>query len=276
MAGANVGPLTFANVDASAQTTRRTPRLAGNTQGDCYALTLALDGSILVVQDGRQAVLRRDDYVIFDCSRPLAFIANGNFRVLSCLMPRDMLCLAPEQIARVTGTAISGRGGVGWVLAPFLRRLCDQARRGRMTGDVHRVVEGTLDLVASLCESQLGDNLRHTPSRTELLLRIRAYIDANLGDPGLSPGQIAGAHYISRSYLYKLFAKQGTSVARLIRERRLERCRRQLGDPACVHEPVSSIGARCGLPDAAHLSRLFRDVYGCSPSDYRREQSWSR
>ena len=36
-------------------------------------------------------------------------------------------------------------------------------------------------------------------------------------------------------------------------------------------ETVTSIGARSGLTNAAHLSRLFRAAYGVSPSEYRAE-----
>ena len=92
----------------------------------------------------------------------------------------------------------------------------------------------------------------------------------HLGDPRLSPGSIAAAHYISVRYLPKLFESEQTTVAGWIRQRRLEACRRDLRDPALSDQPVSLIAARRGLPSAAHFSRAFRRAYDISPAEYRR------
>jgi AraC-like DNA-binding protein len=70
-------------------------------------------------------------------------------------------------------------------------------------------------------------------------------------------------------YLHRLFEAQDTTVAAWIRRRRLERCRRDLADPAFRGVPVSAVAARWGLPDPAHFSRLFRRTYGLPPAEYR-------
>jgi AraC-like DNA-binding protein len=80
---------------------------------------------------------------------------------------------------------------------------------------------------------------------------------------------IAAENHVSLRYLHKLFETQQMTVAGWIRQRRLERCRRDLRDPALSHLPVSAIAARSGLIDAAHFSRVFRAAYGISPSEYR-------
>ena len=59
-------------------------------------------------------------------------------------------------------------------------------------------------------------------------------------------------------------------MAGWIRERRLERCRRDLTDPTLADWSVTAIALRWGLTDPAHFSRAFRTAYGLSPTEYRR------
>jgi AraC-like DNA-binding protein len=104
---------------------------------------------------------------------------------------------------------------------------------------------------------------------------VHAFIEQRLADPALSPATIAGAHHVSVRYLYKLFEGRHRGVAGWIRERRLERSRRDLLDPALAARPVSAIAARWGLVDPAHFSRLFRAAYGVPPLEYRRTMGWA-
>jgi AraC-like DNA-binding protein len=268
-----VGSVRLCDLEVSPHTIRRTRRLAANSRGDQYKLSLMLGGEALIVQDSREAVLRLGDFAIYDCSRPYTLVGGERFRMLVSVLPHDVLGLSPERVAAITATRISGAGGIGWAMAPFLKRLADLAIRDEVPPDEHRVVESLVDLVESLCVCALGDDTApQAHSRAELLLRIRAYIESHLGDPDLTPTQIATAHFVSKRYLHKLFEAEGVSVSRWIRERRLERCRRNLADPQWAAETVTSIGMRWGLMDAAHFSRLFSHAYGCSPTEYRRQQ----
>jgi AraC-like DNA-binding protein len=58
-------------------------------------------------------------------------------------------------------------------------------------------------------------------------------------------------------------------VSEWIRRRPVERCRRDLLDPARATEPVGAIGMRWGFRDAAHFSRVFRAAYGMPPAECR-------
>jgi AraC-like DNA-binding protein len=148
---------------------------------------------------------------------------------------------------------------------------CQLARRLDDWGaaDRARLGAAVLDLFAVALGARLdrGQQLQAGARRRALLVRVQAFIEARLGDPELSPGTVAAAHNISPRYLYKLFEaeEQGRGVAGWIRQRRLERCRRDLLDPALAGRPVSAIAARWGLTNAAHFSRAFRTTYGLAP-----------
>ncbi|WP_018680393.1 helix-turn-helix domain-containing protein [Actinokineospora enzanensis] len=103
---------------------------------------------------------------------------------------------------------------------------------------------------------------------TILLDRIHAFIDARLADPELTPARVAAANHVSTRQLYRLFEREGTTVARWIRDRRLERCRHDL--LTTDMSGVSAVGARWGIPDSSYFSRVFRQTYGRCPRDYRR------
>jgi AraC-like DNA-binding protein len=106
--------------------------------------------------------------------------------------------------------------------------------------------------------------------RDALLARIRAFIETHLGDPELTPAGVAAAHHISLRYLHRLFESQPHGVAGMIRELRLERCRRDLLDPAHADRTVAAIAARWGFASAAHFSRVFRAAHGLPPAEFRR------
>jgi AraC-like DNA-binding protein len=106
--------------------------------------------------------------------------------------------------------------------------------------------------------------------RDGLVGRIHAFIESHLGDPDLTPAGVAAAHHISLRYLQKLFEPESHGVAGVIRQRRLERCRDDLLDPAQCERPVAGIAARWGFSSAAHFSRVFREAYGLPPAAFRR------
>jgi AraC-like DNA-binding protein len=100
--------------------------------------------------------------------------------------------------------------------------------------------------------------------------RIRAFIDARLADPELSPALIAAGCGISLRRLHRAFADTQWSVCSWMRHRRLEQCRRDLLDPLQHRLSITQIAFRWGFNDAAHFSRSFREVYHQSPRDLRK------
>ena len=132
------------------------------------------------------------------------------------------------------------------------------------------VVDALVALVRAVHSQDAGrPDAGRAVSGTVLLEQVKAHIEARLGDPGLGPDALARAHYVSTRYLQKQFAADGLTVSGWIRMRRLEACRRDLCDPALAREPISQVARRWALANPAHFSRLFRETYGCTPSELR-------
>lgn len=80
---------------------------------------------------------------------------------------------------------------------------------------------------------------------------------------------VAAAHHTSLGYLHRLFRERGTTVSAWIQSRRLERCRRDLADPAMHDTPIRTIALRRGFAHAGRFSRAFHRTYDMTPTQYR-------
>jgi transcriptional regulator GlxA family with amidase domain len=108
--------------------------------------------------------------------------------------------------------------------------------------------------------------------RDELLMRVKAYIEANLADPELSVERIAHACSISVRGLHRHFAEDPAgSVSRYLWQRRLIRCAEALRDPSQAHRSITDVCFSYGFSSSSHFSRLFKDRFGVPPVRYRVE-----
>ncbi|WP_435642601.1 hypothetical protein ACR9VJ_04570 [Streptomyces sp. H49] len=71
----------------------------------------------------------------------------------------------------------------------------------------------TIDLTATLLAHHADQqNLVSAGPRQRVLFeQISTYINAHLHDPGLTPGTVAAAHFISTRYLHRIFQQHGTT-----------------------------------------------------------------
>jgi AraC-like DNA-binding protein len=75
---------------------------------------------------------------------------------------------------------------------------------------------------------------------------------------------------VSERQANRLLASEGTSVRRLLTQRRLEKCREALVDPLQRHRSIGDIASSFGFRDMSHFTHAFRDEYGHAPSEHRR------
>ncbi len=103
------------------------------------------------------------------------------------------------------------------------------------------------------------------------LQRIRAYAAAHLQDPSLSVQSMAAALGMSVSSLYRVFDGQDQTLSDWIWTQRLDRCRRDLSNPAMKSLSVTQIGFSWGFSASSHFSHAFRRAYGQSPREFRQQ-----
>src|SRR4029077_20613264 len=106
--------------------------------------------------------------------------------------------------------------------------------------------------------------------RAARLRAIKADIEANLAHGELSPGVVGKRQKVSDSYIRKLLEREGTSFTQYVLARRLGRARRMLTDPRWAGRSIASIAFDVGFGDLAYFNRMFKRLYGATPSDIRR------
>lgn len=204
-----------------------------------------MSGSPLLLQGGRAARLSRGEFTIYDFTRPYELAYDSAVQLAVFGFPHEMLALPMDIIARLTAVPITADSGTGALAAPLLRRMALDLD-GYLPASAARLSTVVMDLVTTAVAEradQVGSLSAESRERT-LLLRIHAFIEQHLGDADLAPGMVAASHFIFVRYLYRVFAVQNTTVAAWIRHRRLERCRKDLADPAFYAMPVSAVAAR--------------------------------
>lgn len=111
-------------------------------------------------------------------------------------------------------------------------------------------------------------------SSEALTYQARRYIQNHLGDADLDIAAIANAVHVSPQHLQRLFRANGISLMRYVWQARLERAAQLLRANGPRDCSIQEIAWQCGFSTAAHFSRLFRQRYGASPSDFRHAGVW--
>lgn len=251
----------------------RPPGLVRRRDPELYQITLCLRQRMALSQARNDGLTAPGDLAVYDTSHPFeaqTFAGPDPVEAVVAHVPRAALPFPAHRLDRLLGRSLPGTHGVGAILASFLAAL---VRHGPELppAELARLDSVTLDLVTAYLAEQVDLPAAVPPAGRErvLLTRIHTFIEAHLGDGGLTPRAVAEGCHISVRYLHRLFEREGTTVAAWIRSRRLDRCRRDLADPACDKQPVYAIGARWGLAGASEFNRSFRAAYGRPPGQWR-------
>ena len=198
---AAVGETLVRRIEAGPHRFVRTDALVRRADEDYLQIALARQGTTLVAQDGREAVIGPGDFVLYDSSRPFVFETAGAFAYSVCLHPKRLLPLSAAEMRAVTAVRFDGRYGVAATVPPFLsalHRLDGDALAGPAASALAQTVG---DLIVALVRSEAP-----SPRSTNLhLQRAHAVVEARLADAGLTPQDVADDCAISLSWLNRVF-----------------------------------------------------------------------
>ncbi|WP_020613590.1 helix-turn-helix domain-containing protein [Sediminispirochaeta bajacaliforniensis] len=228
---------------------------------------------ILTVQKGKEIITRRgihqrvsdSDIYLWDTSEALSFHSFTEIAKNTLFVEKVFLEELFPQVTQMVGKVFNGREGLGPFIHSNLMTLSSRMDvLDRNTASV--ITDTTLELLTTWL-------LRLNPMppqayRSELFNQIASYIEKNLDDPDLNPGKIAETFGLSLRSLHQLFSSTETSVSRMIRQQRLERCRQEIIKSRNTNRTITDIALRWGFNDPAHFSRCFKELFNVSPSRY--------
>jgi len=261
----SVDGVDVAHIWAKPMTVRRSQRHIEESPGGEYFVALHLRGVARAEQNGRRAVLGPGDFALLDSTRPyrIEFWDAGLFEHLVIRVPRIRLEASGADLARATARGVAAGGEHGRLVSSGLQTLASSPIAPEL-------VDPVLEMLARALSARAGAPAVRNPHNQDTLRTLKRYALTHLTDAELSPSRAAREAWISVRQLHRLFAADGTTFTRFVRDARLQRCRGDLSDPAMSDRSIAEIAKRWGFPSPAHFTRAFAARYGTTPREMRR------
>jgi AraC-like DNA-binding protein len=261
-----IGRSKLVHFDSSPQCYRRDARLVSKDGSDEFMFDFQRRGRSSIVQAGSESTIEPGFGVLYDARRPFedrlygpeqrseVFIATVPAAALLRLVPQaERLCAKPVPLSGTLARSISA------------------LVRNAITASDIKPAESEKDIVVCLAALlRLATGMAHGLGRDALFAPLDTYLRANL--VALRPAHVIAAEFgISERTLHRIFADRGTTFERYVLHLRVERFKTLLRRDDLRQSSIAALALQCGFADAAHATRTFRNSFGRTPREFRRE-----
>ena len=261
----DLGGVELVDAQCSGHTLRRTTHAASDEES-VLALTSGLKGRGVSRQHHHEVVVRPSTLWATELTAPHLHQVSDT-RTITAKIPFHQLGIRED----VVRPALEHAGTSP--LAPLFRHHVAELRR--MADDVSTAAAlamgtSTAALARAVLASVSSDErLARESLDSVLLVRIKAFVRAHLGDPDLNPAGIAAATHVSVRLLYKTCAQADLRLEPWIFEQRLERAHEELAQMTTPRASVAEVAHRWGFRSPSHFTQRFRRAYGLSPREWQ-------
>ena len=264
-----VGDLKVGNFRVSPLVSKRHDASVSNAGDTSAMLCFVLAGSTQTEVGNRHLHLPPGAGAIFRDNRPYIVTNRAPVHMLTVQIPEATLAGGTTVLERVAHRDLARSSELFALTKRYVEFLAT------LTSDLNanagkRIGRNLADLVnALLAEVVQQAPVRLSEYKALALMRVHMFVEEHLAYPDLGPQMVSSALRLMPRYINKLLAAEGTSLGRLIRDRRLKRIAADLLDPALAARNISIIAMANGFTDQSHFSKTFRQRYAMSPREYR-------
>lgn len=233
-----------------------------------FLVTIPEHQEVSFTQRGRQIQCAPGGFLLERSDEPYEFSYAQPNVLWVVKVPEKALRQRVGSADRFCAQSFEATAGCAALFADFTRLLAGQLVQ---LSEIERQVLSRqfLDLLAlALQAKDQMPQSSETAVQAAHVQRIQHYIRTHLGDPNLSPQHIASACGISPRYLHTLFKNTGQTMGQWLKEQRLQACHDTLVRVGPL-ESIAQVAYRWGFSDQAHFCRVFKEHFGCSPSELR-------
>ena len=182
--------------------------------------------------------------------------------------------MAREQLRQVRNTFIvtaaeASRAAIrgGMDVEDALTSSDAYIRECEMLTDIGRITRLQYDMV--LYYTRQVQRVRRGNYASDLVRNVANYVQHHLSE-AITTGQVADSLFLSRQHLSRRFTREaGIPLAAFIRNEKAEEAKRLL---RYTDRPVSAIAVYLGFSSQGHFSKVFREITGMTPGEYREKK----
>ena len=262
-----IGEAKLVHFESSPQCYSRDARMVSKAGSDELMFDFQRRGRSAMLQAGNESTIEPGFGVLYDARRPFEDRLYGpeqRSEVFIATVPAAALLHLVPQAERLCARPIPLSGTVARSIAALIRNAV-------VPSDCCPA-EGEVDVVAYLAAIlRPATGTPHGLGRNALFALLDAYLRANIA--ALRPIHAIAAEFaVSERTLHRIFSDRGTTIERHVLQLRVERFKTLLKHDSLQATSIAALAVQCGFADAAHATRTFRNSFGKTPREFRRER----
>lgn len=242
-----------------------------NHNSKAYNININFSGIINIIQGEQKIVLKPKEFTFLDQEKNYCIFHESNYQMLTIEIPKYILNEQLRQPDLYSGLKFNGNEGLACMAYTFFQSL-PQVIRKINPKELMLLKDTLINLVINTFKS-MDKWTELTTIALNQLQRAQNIIATNLHDASFTRSKVSQMTGVSIRELNRLFASQGTSITRYIKQQRLILAKKLLLEPSFQKVTISEIAYRVGFSDLSHFSHSFSTQFTLSPKEYRKKYS---
>ena len=241
------------------------PHISRRQNLTSYLFFYIISGSGILNYADKEYAISEGDCVFIDCRTPYFHQTSDNLWALNWIHFYGPTCPAIYLKYVERGGQPVFRPNTLSSLDGQWNRLYHLASSADYIKDM-RINEHIFSILTLIMEESWNPNAKVLSSKQQSVVNVKEYIDTHFAEK-ISLDELSEKFLLNKYYLERIFKEQfGTSIIKYLLNVRITHAKQLL---RFTDKSVEQIGTECGISPLYYFSRIFRQIEGISPSEYR-------